>query len=140
MEAMHRRSASTYTFNGDSFVEFLTGPSPLDIVNGEKRYTVSDPQPKRKKKEDDNNGEMVGPVLGENPSCGQRIQLLFYNFAKSSLFEFFIIFCIMVNTVIMASEHATMSDTQIEVSTNANYVSSSHFFTVLFYYLTQWSC
>ena len=123
-EALHRRSASCYTFNGDSFVEYLTGPSPVDIINGEKKYTVSDPEPKKKKKvAETSETEYTGPELGDDPSALLKFQKIVYELAKSSAFEFFIIFCIMINTFIMATETSTMEQDQIDLSTYSNYVS-----------------
>ena len=135
---MHKRSASTYSFKGDSFAEFLTGPSPIDVVDGEKRYTITEPPPKRKKKVKENVTENTVPAIGENPSCALRIQSVFYNLAKSSYFEFSIIFCIMINTIIMASEHTTMSKTQINISKIANFVSRvNNLSFFLFFYLAN---
>ena len=116
-----RRSASLYSFNGDSFVEYLHGASPIEEVEGEQRYTVPQPIPKPKKKKIP--FQIVEPVLGDSPTIGLRVHYICYKTVSSSAFEGFIIFCIMFNTMLMAIEHYEQSESLSFVLDIFNYVS-----------------
>ena len=125
MEQM-KRTASTYSFDGDTYVEFLDGPSPVDEVDGEKRYTVAE-EPKKKDKADKDKEEIdytIKPELNENSTIRERIRAFFFMVVDSSIFEGIIIGCITINTAFMASEHYEMDENYKIFLEYCNYVSS----------------
>ncbi|XP_057317031.1 sodium channel protein 60E-like isoform X2 [Hydractinia symbiolongicarpus] len=124
-----RRSASTYSFDGDNCVEFLHGPSPVEEINdGEKRYTVQEESPKKKKKpKTPDDDKFMPPEPGENPTCRAKMQYFFFRIVSSSPFEGFIIACIMLNTILMAIEHYGMSKTLEKILEIMNYVFTGTF-------------
>ncbi len=120
-----RRSASTYSFDGESVVEYLHGPSPVVEIDGEKQYTI-DNLPKSEKKKAanaDSAQEVRPPELGETPSCFLRFRVIMYIFVGSTWFEGFITTCIMLNTIAMAVEHFEQPAIMDTISNILNYVS-----------------
>ena len=119
-----RRSASTYSFDGEHIVEYLNGESPVEGEGDDKKYTVSlDQFPKKKVPKPTSNALVLPPVLGDNPTLGKKWQCICFRIVSSSPFEGFIIACIMLNTILMALEHHGMSKTFASVLETFNYVS-----------------
>ena len=114
-----------YSFKGEQCVEFLNGPSPVEEIDGEKKYTVPNDVVKKKKK--------TKPAEEEEPqeevdslSFKSRFKSFFLRIVSSSLFEGFIIFCIMLNTILMASEHYKMPTALEKTIEVCNYVSLNY--------------
>ncbi len=122
-----RRSASTYSFDGRSVVEYLQGASPVVEIDGEKQYTI-DNLPKSEKKKAaasavETSQEVRPPELGDTPSCFMRLRVIIYIFVGSTWFEGFITSCIMLNTIAMATEHFNQPAVMDTMSNVLNYVS-----------------
>eukprot|EP00794_Sanderia_malayensis_P020464 gene20464-22480_t len=120
-----RRSASTYSFDGDDVVEYLYGPSPVVEIDGEKQYTIDNlPKSEKKKAARSENEQEIQPLeLGESPTCFRRLRVMMNVLVCSTWFEGFITACIMLNTIAMAVEHFEQPEMMNVMSEVLNYVS-----------------
>jgi len=118
-----KRTASTYSFDGENYVEFLEGPSPVDEVDGEKRYTTNEPKKKEKAPKEEID-YTIKPTLNENSTISERIRYFSFLVVDSSIFEGIIIGCITINTAFMASEHYGMDENYKIFLEYCNYVSA----------------
>ncbi|XP_066927937.1 sodium channel protein 1 brain-like isoform X5 [Clytia hemisphaerica] len=122
-----KRTASTYSFDGEHYVEFLEGPSPVEEIDGNKRYTVPVEQKKKPKAKKEEINYSLPPVLGDNPTFSLRCRAFFFKFVSSTAFEGIIIGCIAINTAFMASEHYDMDTTYKYFLEICNYVFTTMF-------------
>ncbi|XP_047138679.1 sodium channel protein type 4 subunit alpha isoform X1 [Hydra vulgaris] len=120
-----RRSNSVYSFQGDCFVEFLSGPSPLEEVDGELQYTVENPPPiKRKKKK---KSIVHPPELNDNITFYKKMQYVLYKIVSNSFYEWFIFACIILSTVFMSAEHIGMDATLASITSTSDFVFTGIF-------------
>ena len=125
--AIIKRTSSTYSFHGECFVEFLSGPSPLEVVDGELQYTVENPPPAKKRKK--KKYEILPPELNESPTLYERIQYTFYKIVSNGLFDGFIMTCIILNTMLMSAEHYEMSSKLQSITVVSDFVSFGSIYT-----------